>query len=718
MRDNARNIVLVVLTSTVLLNPAIYGAAGQSNQTNETAAINNGRGVIKSIEFENNRKYKDKALAKKLDFEVGSHLDAILAESGRRTIAEFYRKKGFADVVVTLDEAKLPEGKVIYNVIEGPRLRIKSVRFKGNKALKTSDLRNAIKTKTRSWFFWPAYYTEEKVAKDLEKLQNVYWDRGYLNYHIEVEGRTDITFIIEEGPLYKVRNILLTGNEHFDKATLLADLKLQPGQTYYRRKALTHAKRILKLYGENGFVDAVVTPRVEFVEEPNVVDVNFVIVENGQFRIGKVDITGNEQTHDKVIRRVLDEYDFSPGQLYNAHMAPKYGDGRGQLERYVQRTTMAEQAIIRPVVPADGADDRRDAIVDIKEGLTGMLNPGVAIGSDSGVIGRLIWHQRNFDFADWPESFEDLITMKAFKGAGQSLRVALEPGTEVSYYSVTFTEPYLNDRPTSLNVVGSSWERWHESHDERKTKGYVGFEKRYKNRWRGSVGFRVENVYVHDLDFDAPQEIIDVKGNNELIGAMVGIGRDLTDDIYMPSKGHRFDVSYEQVTGDEDFGILEGTSVQYWTLHEDLADRKTVLAVKLQGATTFSDAPPFEKFYGGGTGTYGLRGFDYRGVSTRGLQTVFPFERKDPIGSDWIFLANGEIAVPLVGENVSALFFIDSGTIDTGKYRASVGTGIQIQIPQLLGSMVPMRFELATPFRRDDDDETQVFSFSMGGLFY
>ena len=718
MRDNVRNIVLIVLTSTVLLNPVIYGAAGQSNQTNETAAINNGRGVVKSIEFENNRKYKDKTLTKKLDFEVGGHLDPIVAESGRRTIAEFYRKKGFADVVVTLDEEKLSEGKVVYTVVEGSRLRIKSVRFKGNEALKTSDLRNAIKTKTRSWIFWPAYYTEEKVARDLEKLRIVYYDRGYLNHRIEVEGRTEITFIIEEGPLYKVRNILLTGNEHFDNATLLADLKLQPGQTYYRLKALTHAKRILKLYGESGFVDAVVTPQASFVEEPNVVDVNFKIVENGQFRIGKVDITGNEQTQGKVIRRVLDEYDFAPGQLYNAHMAPKHGDGRGQLERYVQRTIMAEQAIIKPVVPADGADDRRDAIVDIKEGMTGMLNPGVAIGSDSGVIGQLIWQQRNFDITDWPESFGDFITMKSFKGAGQSLRVALEPGTEVSYYSVTFSEPYLNDRPTSLDIVGSSWERWRESYDEQRTKGYVGLEKRYKSRWRGSIGFRVEDVDVHRLDFDAPQEIIDFKGNNSLVGLSVGIGKDMTDDRFLPSKGSVFNVDYEQVTGDEDFGILKGTRVQYWTLHEDLADRKIVLAMKLLGATTLSDAPPFEKFYGGGTGTYGLRGFDYRGVSTRGLQTNVPFPvLKDPIGSDWIFLANGEIAVPLVGESVSALFFIDSGTIDTGKYRASVGTGIQIQIPQILGSMVPMRFEIATPFRRDDDDETQVFSFRMGSLY-
>jgi outer membrane protein insertion porin family len=701
-----RNILLAALMSTVLSSAVVCGA-GESSET--------GGNIIESIEFKGNKKYKDKTLLKKLDFEKGGHLDIILAESGARSIAEYYRSKGYLNVDVTLDREKLAEGKVLYIIAEGARLRIQSVSFRGNKEIKTGDLRNAIKTKTRSWVFWPTYYSEEKVAGDVEKLQNVYWGRGYLDHYIEVEGQTHITFVIEEGPLYRVRNILLTGNTHFDNATLLADLKLESGQPYYKRQAEAQARRISKLYGESGFVDAVVRPQIVFVDQLNSVDVVFNIIENKRFRIGKIDIVGNEQTQDKVVRRILDEYSFAPGQWYNAHMAPKQGNG--QLERYVQRMTMAERVIIRPNTPADGSEDRKDAVVDVREGLTGMWNPGIAVGSDSGVIGQLIWQQRNFDYSDWPESFGEFITMKSFKGAGQSLRVALEPGTEVSYYSVTFTEPYLNDKPTSLDVVGSSWERWRESYDEERTKGFIGLEKRYKSRWRGSVGFRVEDVDVHDLDFDAPQEIIDVRGNNSLIGLSVGIGKDETDDKFLPSSGSTFNVNYEQVTGDEDFGILRGSRVQYWTLYEDLADRKTIMALKLLGGTTFSDAPPFEKFYGGGTGTYGLRGFEYRGVSTRGLQTNVPFpEKKDPIGSDWIFLANGEIAVPLVGENVSALFFIDSGTIDTGRYRASIGTGIQIQIPQFFGP-VPMRFELATPLSKDGDDETQVFSFRMGSLF-
>jgi outer membrane protein insertion porin family len=674
-----------------------------------------GKNIIKSIEFENNRKYKDKDLQKKLDFEAGDYLDVILAESGRRTIAEFYRKKGFANVQVTLDSKKLSQGRVVYSIVEGQRLQIKSIRFKGNKAIKTSDLNSTIKTKTRSWLLWPVYYTEEKIAADIQKLQNLYIQRGFLNHRIEAQGQTKITFVIDEGPLYKIRNITLAGNTHFDNETLLAGLELEPGQTYYQLKAETHTRRILKLYTENGFVDAQVRQQRMFIPEPNLIDVEFKITEGGQFRIGRIDIIGNEQTQDKVFRRILDEYDFMPGQLYNANMAPRQGNG--QLERYVQRMTMAEQVIIKPVAPDDGTDDRKDVRVDIKEGLTGWASPGIAVGSDSGIIGQLVWQQRNFDIKDWPESFGEFITMKSFIGAGQTLRIALEPGYEVSRYSVTFTEPYFQDKPTSLDVIGSSWERWQESYDEQRTKGYIGFEERYKNDWRRSLGFRVENVDVDNLDDDAPQEIIDFEGNNALIGIRFGIGRDLRDDKYLPSKGYRYNVGYEQVTGDETFGILEGVIVGYRTLHEDLLERKTVLAAKLLAGTTVSDAPPFEKFYGGGTGKYGIRGFDYRGVSTRGLQTnVANPRRKDPIGSDWIFLANTEVTVPLIGENLSALFFVDSGTIDTGRYRAAVGVGIEIMIPQWFGP-VPMRFEVATPLMKDDEDETEFFSFFMGRLF-
>ena len=106
---------------------------------------------------------------------------------------------------------------------------------------------------------------------------------------------------------------------------------------------------------------------------------------------------------------------------------------------------------------------------------------------------------------------------------------------------------------------------------------------------------------------------------------------------------------------------------------------------------------------------YGMRGFAYRGVSPRsGVD--------DDPGSDWLFLASAEVIKPLSSDSFAALFFIDSGMIDSGGYRASVGTGIQILIPQWFGP-VPMRLELATPLMKDGKDDTQVFSFSVGRLF-
>ncbi len=681
------------------------------------------RNLVRSIVFVGNRAYRANALRQKLGFKVGDYLDLTLAEAYRRTFTEFYQKNGFAFVEVALDSDQLSVGKVIYTIDEGPRVRIAKVSFSGNSAIKTAALRGAIKTRTTDWFIWPAYYVEERPVEDVARLQNIYQAKGFLDAGITARRefskdrrKVRITFVIDEGPVYGIEKIVFTGNEHFDEKELRAELKLQQGQIYNERKARSDVKRLLKFYRENGFIDAKIAQRRRFVAKGEV-NVEFEITEGERFRIGRINITGNEQTQDKVIRRVLDEYDFQPGRWYNADIAR--GDGSGYLEKLLRRTVLTESAAI---IPGGEVPGQKDAQVSIVEGQTGMVMLGAGVSSDMGLIGQLVFEQRNFDISDWPESFGEFITGKAFKGAGQSLRIALQPGTKVTEYSINFTEPYFRDKPISLSVVGLSreWER--ECYDEGRTRGYVGFERRYKNRWHRSIGFRAGNVDVDSIEIDAPKEIKDFEGDTALAGVRLGIGRDLTDDRFNPTQGYSFNAGYEQVAGDHTFGILSGTYRRYGTLYEDLAERRTILSTKLLAATVVGDAPPFEKFYGGGTGTYGIRGFDYRGVSTRGLPTtaggvpVAGAEEKDQIGSDWIFLANAEVTVPLVSEEFAALFFIDSGTIDSGNYRASVGTGIQILIPQWFGP-VPMRIGVAAPFLKDDADDTEVFFFSVGRLF-
>ncbi len=700
-----------------------------------------GAEIIKSIEFEGNHKFQDHVLRDRLGFELGDRLDRFLAEGGRLTISEVYRKIGYPFVEVSLDQTRLLMGHLLYRIDEGPRAEVGSVRFVGNKAFNSWTLEQIVKkTKRREWFFWPPPFTEEDVDEDLNSLREFYYDKGYLDHEIKSETKftadqkkVRVTFFIEEGPVYRVSAINVTGSTQFTDEQLRAMIELNEGDVYLKPKADRDARKLVQLYRERGYVDAEVRQMPDFApEEENLVAVRFEVREGRQFRIGRIEITGNELTKEKVVRRILDEYDFTPGELYNAKMAPKQGGGL--LEQYVQRGAVAEDVMIRPVDPpaedtaappeAAAVDEsgRKDVRIDLKEGMTGLIMPGVGFSSNDGVIGRLLYRQYNFDIGDWPEDVNDLFSMRALRGAGQTLNVILEPGTRYSQYSVSFVDPYWRDKPVKLAVLGRKWERFRESYDEERLKGQIDFESRLKNRWRPNLGFRAENVGVDDLDFDAPQEIRDVEGDTQLIGMRVGLGKVDLDNLYDPTEGSRMDTYYEQVTGDDAFGVLEASYVHYLPLYEDVLGRTTVLATKVVGGVMVGDAPPFEKFYGGGTHTsrYGIRGFEYRGVSTRGLQTnVDPAlaERKDPIGSDSIFLASAEITVPLIGENFGLLFFADSGTVDTGSYRMSIGTGIEIKVPQIFGN-VPMRFEIATPLLRDDDDDTQVFSFSGGSFLY
>jgi outer membrane protein assembly factor BamA len=143
-----------------------------------------------------------------------------------------------------------------------------------------------------------------------------------------------------------------------------------------------------------------------------------------------------------------------------------------------------------------------------------------------------------------------------------------------SSYSIAFTEPYLFDKPMALDTVLSGYERGRESYDEQRLKGYLGLEKRYESKWARGIGVRAEQVSVDNLDWDAPKEIYDVKGDNMLYGIRPYIDKNTTDNRFLPTKGYHFDAGYEQVTGDYNFGVLDATQRWYRTLYEDLAERR------------------------------------------------------------------------------------------------------------------------------------------------
>ncbi len=665
--------------------------------------------VAREITFVGNKKYDRQKLTEQLGFGRGDFIDTLAAKNGAEKLTEYYKKMGFPFVKIDFDDSGIEQGRLRYSIEEGPMVKIKKLRFEGNTSIKSKELKKVIKGKPRDLFLFQNYYKQTVLDDDMVKLQQAYDKKGYLDTKVTTKTNfsknqkgVEVTYVIEEGRQYDVAKIEFSGNKFLSDANLAGTFRLKEGKFFSNEKSDYDKDEILKAYRQIGFIDVQVQPTRQFTADNKII-AKFNVKEGERFRIGQINISGNRTVQDKVIRRVLDEDEFKPGEWYNAHIAQ--GTGEGQLEKNIKGSVYTETATITPVGDKPG---KRDAEVRVTEGKTGSILFGAGISSTDGLIGQIVYEQRNFDINKWPKDWQKFFSDNAFKGAGQQLRIAAEPGTQVSRYSISWTEPYLRDKPISMTVAGSNWERGRESYDEERQKAYLGFTRRMKQGWYRTLSFRFENVDIKDIDVDAPKEVTDVKGKNLLAGARMGFGRDTTDDRFNPTKGKCFELGYEQVAGDHVFGTVDGTYRWYKTLHEDIARRKTVLETKFYVASIVGDAPLFEKFYGGGPGS--IRGFEYRGVSPRSGVNG------DPIGSRWIATASGEVSVPLTTEALSALFFVDTGTMETGGIRASVGIGLQILLPQWFGP-VPMRFELATPFMKSGDDKTQMFSFSVGTLF-
>jgi outer membrane protein insertion porin family len=195
------------------------------------------------------------------------------------------------------------------------------------------------------------------------------------------------------------------------------------------------------------------------------------------------------------------------------------------------------------------------------------------------------------------------------------------------------------------------------------------------------------------------------------VGVKGTLIRDRTDSRWMPSTGDRFLLSFEQVMGGFAFSEAEGEYRIYRTLYIDALDRKHILAARLAAGQIFGDAPVFERFYGGGIGS--VRGFDYRGISPRSIAS------DDPIGGKFMTFAGVEYGFPIVGEQLRGVVFLDSGTVEEDfeitTYRVAAGVGLRWIIPMF--GPVPMSLDFGFPIRKDDEDDTQLLSFSIGWTF-
>jgi len=672
------------------------------------------RPLITGVSIAGQQRFDSEELLKEAELSEGSPLSDYAIRKAIDAMERKYREKGYYYAKVTVDENLLrAERRVDFSVSEGPRVRVRKIEFRGATAYSNFWLRQKIETKSYIWLLRAGDLDDERIQRDVSTLVTYFRDRAYLDVQVghELEfapNGSDLTvrFVIQEGAKYSIRSINFKGNSVLTAEEVGRDLRLKPGDFLVNEQVEADVKTARDAYWQGGYVDAEVRSSWIYAQEPGQVDLTLNVREGEQYRIGRVIVRGNERTQDKVVRR---ELNFFPDDLYDRTATVK-AEGR------LRESRLFSEARITPIGEEPGV---RDALTEVTEMDTTQLLFGVGVTSNSGLVGNITVENRNFDIFDWPRDFNEFFRGKAFRGAGQTLRLNLEPGTEVNRFRVDFREPYLLDQPIGYNLGGYFFERDYDEYDLQRLGLTTGIDHRFREGllrdWAAGATFRVEGVDLSDTDFLTAQEIRDDDGSHILTSVKGSLVRNTSDSLFLPTRGNRLTLSWEQ------YGALGGaftfakTGVdfsQFFTLYADSLDRKHVLALTGNVGNIIGDAPVFEKFYGGGIGS--IRGFDFRGVSPRA-----GFRDNDRVGGEFQLLANAEYSFPLIGKTLRGVAFLDMGTVEESveinRWRAAVGLGARLYI-NFFGP-VPLTFDFAWPVSKEDEDDTRVFSFALGTTF-
>ncbi len=675
---------------------------------------------IKTIVYRGNASIDNQVLSDSIEIKAGESIDRFRINLARQGIERLYKSKNhpFAHVEVPADA--LARGELIFNITEGPAVKVRRVQILGNQSFTDDKLKDQIKTRHWIWIFRPGTYDPDQIEDDVASLRRWYEEHGFFDARVgrkitwsPDQSEVMVTFLINEGPRYKIDKISFKGNSSVGEAELRKNMKLVEGRFYDAEGLRRDVRTIVRAYSPYGFIYQPteidekkkkeylqINPQPVLRREAGSVGLVYDISEGKPFHVGRLRVKGNEKIQDKVFLR---EMRVTPGQLYNS------GEIQDAADR-IRATRLVGNVAITPI----GDDpDTRDLLIEVTETQTAFFLVGAGLTSNAGVLGNISYEQRNFDITNVPSSLNELFSRKAFTGAGQYFRILLEPGTEQTRARITFEEPWMLDQPYSFRSDLYYSTRQRENWDETRAGAAFTLGHRFTNEISARVTVRGEDVFIHAIDnpFHRAPEIIVAEGHHTLTSLGLAARYDTTDNRILPSRGMVVDAAYEYagaMGGEYDYHKFTIGWNYYQTIKEDLLERKTILSYRADAGYITGDAPFFERFYAGGLGS--VRGFKFRGISPRSGP------EEDPVGGNFSLTGGVELNFPIASEVLRGVVFADAGTVESdfrfGTIRTSIGVGVRLTLP--IFGQLPLALDFGVPITKDRQDDTRFISFSLG----
>jgi outer membrane protein insertion porin family len=625
--------------------------------------------IVDDVKYEGFKVIKKDKIDELATLRKGSYWSPQLKNQMIHKLQKEYLSKGFQNATITVAETPKPNNRValVVNCSEGNRVAIKTVNFVGNDQIETKKLLKRMKTKASS-LLRSGRFEQEKFDADLKSIISFYQKNGFIDARIADwqmkpinEKQMALTITIEEGTKYKFGQITITGNLQFTTENILSKFSLKAGEPFDQEKFDSQLQKAYALYFEEGYIYVAIEP--EKIKAGDLLNINLKITENTRAKVHQINIAGNRRTKEKILRRQLE---IAPGDYFR----------QSQVLRSQQN--IYNLGFFEPDIKLDYNQINNNGDIDLNLGVVdksaGTANGGIGYNSQDGAVGTLSISQNNLFGNNWSTSLK------------------WEFGADTQNFEYDFTNPNLYDTDMLLGFnLYHTQKEWSSFYYDIKTQGAsvrTGMPIPWFDRTRFVLGYSLYAKKYRITDHAAinlhPTQnanliMLDSLGTQITSSVNGTINRDTRDNVFFPTSGSQVTI-YSELAGGPfggDFDYYKQIAQISWfidTWHKIALRTKWRFGYAAPYGRS-KDVPPDEKFYLGGTGPDGIRGFPDRSVGPIG-------------GGTREIIFSTEVGYPIGGDQVIALGFFDAGNsynkfrdFNFLDFKKGVGAGIRIRSP-------------------------------------
>ena len=656
--------------------------------------------IINRVNIEGNDVITDERLLEVIDVQPRRIYNRQVALDAAAKLLNVYRAGGRFAAVVEPKIIELDENRVdlIFEVDEGPLIKITSIVFSGNQNFTDRALRQAIASREERWwaFLTPNdKYDEGRLDYDVRLLRQYYLSRGYADITVSrargglLPDRSGfvITFLIDEGVRYKVKNIDITSEiENIELGSLKGLLSFGDDNWYDVRQLEQGLIDISNQLGVFGYAFVDVTPEVNTDPKTGMLDIAIKIGKARRNFVERIEFVDNTRTLDSVIRR---EFELVEGDAVN----------QLKLDRSVRNVRNLGYFSKVDVQNIRGSRlDQTITRITVEEQSTGDFSIGVGYSSLDKAGLTLGINERNF------------------LGTGRRASASISTSDTKTDFVFGLTQPFLFGR----DLTGSVDLYKGKSDANNTSTNQTGFDLGARFDAANDVYHRVAYGIATSKITNTSTSATSVTGENgkSLLKSAVSytIGRDTRDNRFDPTEGFFTEISetFSGVGGDVNFlrSNLHGGYYKPYLF------KSLVLGVKgrvghISGLG--DNVTQSERFFLGGRD---VRGFDSNGIGPRDTGSG------GAVGGNNIYNGTVEI-VSNIGVTKDAgvrwTVFSDFGSVwatdfpsgvtkpDERAMRSSLGFGILWNT-----AIGPLSFYWAKPLAEQSHDNTKTFQFSIG----